>query len=129
VPRALARPGSAPASSVNPERAPEDSPARGSYWWTFQRLLDVTKGDALGTAFTDRQPQVRAAFDPLENAWRAEVHDVLAEAAQERTQHGPEAGAEVLGRFSRRCVDEALTTADKLLERFSRGKQPVGPSA
>jgi secernin len=120
LPETLARPGTAPAGSVNPERAPEDSPADGSYWWTFQRLLDAAKGDALGSAFNDRQPEVRAAFDPLETAWRAEVHEVLAEAAAARAQRGREAGAEVLAAFTHRCVDEALATADELLERFSR---------
>ena len=52
---------------------PQDAPADGSYWWTFQRLLDTVKGDELGSAFAERQPQVRAAFDPLETEWRAEL--------------------------------------------------------
>jgi hypothetical protein len=73
----------------------------------------VVKGDVLGRAFTDRQPQVRAAFDPLETAWRAEMHDLLARAAHERTQRGRDAAAGVLAGFTRRCVDEALATADR----------------
>ena len=124
LPAALARPGSARVGSVNPERAPEDGPADGSYWWTFQRLLDAAKGDELGSAFNERQPEVRAAFDPLESAWRADVHDVLARAAHQRT-HGRKAAAEVLAAFTARCVEEALATAGELLERFSRADQPA----
>jgi hypothetical protein len=66
---------------------------------------------------------VRAAFDPLESAWRADVHEVLAEAAQARAQHGREAGGDVLAAFTGRCVGEALATAGKLLEQFSRARR------
>jgi hypothetical protein len=71
--------------------------------------LDATAGDELGTAFADRQPQVRAAFDPLEAAWRAELDDVL------------EGGADAALRtaFTRRCVEQALATANDLLDGFA----------
>ncbi len=118
LPEALAHAGTARTTSCNPERAPEDAPADGSYWWTFQRLLDAVKGDELGTAFTERQSQVRDALDPLETAWRAELADVLDEAAALRSSHGPDAGAEVLAAFTRRCVDCALVAASALLDRF-----------
>ena len=71
----------------------------GSYWWTFQRLLDAAKGDELGSAFAERQPQVRAAFDPLETQWRAEL----------------ERGSADTGR----CVEQAAGVAESLIERFS----------
>jgi secernin len=126
LPDALGRSGSVRATSVNPEQAPEDAPADGSYWWTFQRLLDVVKGDALGSAFTDRQPQVRDAFDRLETAWRGELSGVVGRAVELRSRHGRDAGAEVLGTFTRHCVDQALGIADTLLEQFSRGL-PASP--
>jgi secernin len=109
LPEVLGRAGTARTTSCNPERAPEDAPADDSYWWTFQRLLDVVKGDALGSAFADRQPRVRAAFDPLETAWRAELDDILEGAA----------GAELLAAMTRRCVDEALAAANGLLDEFA----------
>jgi secernin len=109
LPDALERAGSARTTSCNPERAPEDAPAGGSYWWTFQRLLDSVKGDALGSTFADRQAQVRETFDPLEAAWRLELDDVLASSA------APEA----LAAFTQRCVDRALAAAGDLLERFA----------
>jgi secernin len=112
LPDALGRAGTARPADGNPERAPADEPAGDSYWWTFQRLLDAVKGDALGTAYADRRPLVREAFDPLETAWRAELAEVLA-------QHERDGAAAPLAAFTRRCVDSALATASALLERFA----------
>ncbi len=116
LPEVLGRAGSAGATSCNPERAPADAPADGSYWWTFQRLLDAVKGDALGTAFADRQAQVRDSFDPLETAWRAELDDVLEQAA---ALPSADRRAELLESWTRRCVERALATAHRLLEEFA----------
>ena len=87
---------------------PEALTADDTYWSTFQRLLDAAKGDDLGSAFADRQPRVRAAFDPLETAWQAELDEVLG------------AGAEVREAFTRRCVEQALASANGLLDEFAR---------
>ncbi len=115
LPEVLERAGTARPADFNPERAPEDEPADGSYWWTFQRLLDAVKGDALGTDYADRQPLVRETFDPLETAWRAELGEVLADAS--RDDRG--ARAAPLAAFTQRCVNSALAAASALLERFS----------
>lgn len=40
-----------------------------SYWWQFQNLLDVAKGDAAGSHFTKRQKLIREQFDRLEANW------------------------------------------------------------
>ena len=98
------------------ERADPDGD---SYWWTFQRLLDAVKGDELGTAYADRQPRVREAFDPLETAWRTELDEVLTAAAELRSGDGRDAAAAPLGAFTRRCVDRALAAAGELLDRFA----------
>jgi secernin len=119
LPAALERGGTARPEGWNPERAPEDRPAGDSYWWTFQRLLDAVKGDELGAEYAGRQPLVRDAFDPLETAWRAELDEVLAEAAAQRSTHGRDAAAAPLAAFTRRCVDRALAAAGGLLDRFA----------
>ena len=105
LPETLGRPGTARLSSFNPEHAPQDAPADGSYWWTFQRLLDTVKGDALGSAYAERQPQVRTAFDGLEAEWRAEL------------ARGPGE----LGALTGRCVEQACDVAEDLIARFSGG--------
>jgi secernin len=115
LPEVLEQGGSARLTGCNPERAPEDRPADDSYWWTFQRLLDTVKGDELGSEYAVRQPLVRDTFDPLEAAWRAELDDVLAEAAG----HSRDAGSAPLAAFTRRCVDGALAAANGLLDRFA----------
>ena len=121
VPAALARPGSARVDSVNPERAPEDRQADGSYWWTFQRLLDAAKGDELGSAFNERQPEVRAAFDPLESAWRADVRDGTRPRPAHQRTHGRSPGRRrgARGVHTPGASRRALTTAGELLERFA----------
>ena len=121
VPEALARPGSARPASVNPERAPRDAPADGSYWWTFQRLLDAVKGDELGSAFSDRQPQVRDSFDRVETVWLAKLIGVVERAGESRARHGRDAAAEVLAAFTGHCVAQALELANGLFEQFSAG--------
>jgi secernin len=121
VPEALAGGGAAQPVGVNPERAPEDAPAEGSYWWTFQRLLNAVKGDELGSLYAERQPHVRAAFDELETAWRAQLDGVVARARELRSRGDEQAASEALAAFSRDCVESALATAEELLERFSAG--------
>jgi secernin len=121
LPEVLANAGTARPTSCSPQRAPADAAADDSYWWTFQRLLDAVKGDALGSVFAGRQSQVRDAFDPLETAWRAELDDVLeTTASAPRSRHGRDAAADRPAAFTRRCVDRALATAHELLERFAR---------
>jgi len=109
LPPVLGRGGTARPAGSNPELAPEDGPAGDSYWWTFQRLLDAAKGDELGSAFTERQALVRAAFDAQEAAFRAELGDLL----------GAGAGADARADLTRRCVDDALSAANRLLDRFA----------
>ena len=109
LPEVLGHTGTPRPPSYNPEHAPDDVPVEGSYWWTFQQLLEAVKDDALGSAFVDRQPQVRAAFDPLETAWRAELDDLLEGAAD----------PVLLAAFTRQCVEQALATANGLLDRFA----------
>ena len=115
LPAVLERGGTARPEGFDPGRAPADAPAGDSYWWTFQRLLDAVNGDALGTAYPGRQPQVRDVFDPLETAWRAELDELLADASR----RGRAAAAAPLAAFTQRCVDSALAAASALLERFS----------
>lgn len=47
-----------------------------SYWWRFQNLLDVAKGDRAGSHFTERQASIRARFDQLEMSWITAVEEL-----------------------------------------------------
>ena len=59
-----------------PPQAKPDQFSANSYWWLFRDLLDKIKGDETGTAFSERQPVARAAFDRLEQEWTARCKEV-----------------------------------------------------
>jgi secernin len=64
----------APAEPLRPPEAtgrPHFDPA--SYWWRAQNLLDVAKGDADGSEFTERRARLRERFDPLEAEWSTDA--------------------------------------------------------
>jgi secernin len=116
VPNALAL----PAANVVAER-PEDvamaSYDAQSYWWQFQKLLDHVKGDERAWMFNDRQPQVRQAFDPLQQRWAEELPDIQREAAK-LVQAGDVQGRKLLTQFTERCAGQALETCTNLIAEF-----------
>jgi secernin len=121
VPNALAL----PAATVVPER-PEDVATATydaqSYWWQFQKLLDHVKGDERAWMFNDRQPQVRQAFDPLQQRWAQELPDIQREAVK-FIQAGDAQGRKLLTQFTQRCAGQALETCTNLIAEFD-GKMP-----
>ena len=110
VPHTLQMP--APAQPVGrPEEYEQPAFDPGSYWWRFQNLLDAAKGDALGSAFPERQASIRARFDRLERGWSAEVDAVRRSwrsANNERRSHLVDELRAVTARAVEQ-VDEALT--------------------
>jgi secernin len=107
-----------------PEQVVRDTFDPASYWWRFQQLLDVVKGGELAWSFAERQPVVRAAFDPLEQRWAAELPEVEKQAAQLR-ERDPGAEAALLADFTEGCVEQALRTLTALLAEF--GQDPGMP--
>jgi secernin len=103
-----------------PEDAPIDTYDERSYWWRFQRLLDLVKGDELGGMYAERQPIVRHAFDELERRWAASLPAVEKEALRLRRDVGPRAMADSLAAFTESCVRQALTIADDMIGNFGR---------
>lgn len=116
VPQALATAGPS-GGTCHPEKAVRDTFDPRSYWWRFQQLLDVVKGGELAWTFTQRQPIVRAAFDPLEQRWSAELPAVERQAAQLR-EGDPSAAAKLLAEFTESCAEQALRTLTDLLAEF-----------
>jgi secernin len=95
-----------------PPQAKPDQFSANSYWWLFRDLLDKIKGDETGTAFSERQPVARAAFDRLEQEWTARCKEVEQQAIAQRN-------STPLDDFTRSCVDEAVTAASRLRAMFS----------
>ena len=94
----------------HPEHVRRDSHLPGSYWWTFQTLLEAVAGDGHGASYRERQPVVRARFDALQRAWLDEVAGL---------SDGGSAGQ--WDELTPQCVGEALDTARELV----RGFEPV----
>lgn len=92
-----------------PESAAVDGPATGSYWWTFQLLLEAVCGDPDGSRYADRQPRVRQIFDPLQREFIAAADDLDRE----------EGSVAAWDDLTRHCAEEALNAAEKLLAEFS----------
>jgi secernin len=116
VPQPLTRAGTA--GPGRPDRVPLDDYADGSYWWRFKRLLETVKGGEPGWTFDERREVVRAAFDPLEERWAAELPDVEKRALAWRDEHAPDRAAAELGAFTEACVREAGDALDRLLGRW-----------
>jgi dipeptidase len=95
-----------------------------SYWWQFQRLLDRVKGDERAWLFNDRQPQVRQAFDALQQHWAEELPDIQRDAVK-LIQAGDVHGRELLTQFTKRCAGQALATCTNLIAEFdARDSRP-----
>jgi len=109
VPGLLATAGTARGAGPNPEQADEDRYAEDSMWWRFQRLLELVAGDELGSAYHDRQPVVRSAFDALQA-------EFLDEAQSLSRQHADPADWAVL---TESCMHRACAATDRLIGKFS----------
>ena len=97
-----------------PSKVQPDRFAAGSYWWQFRDLCDKVRRD-----YAERNPQVRAVFDPLEQEFASELKKVLDTATSLRAA-GDEAEARAtLDRFSAACAERALAAAEELRERFA----------
>jgi len=122
VPNALAL----PAATLVAER-PEDVAMAAydakSYWWQFQKLLDHVKGDERAWMFNDRQPQVRQAFDPLQQRWAEELPDIQNEAVRFIRAGNPR-GRKLLAQFTQRCAGQALETCTNLIAEFDCKMSP-----
>jgi secernin len=117
LPAALLRP--APLDTIRPPEdvgRPHFDPA--SYWWRFQNVLDVAKGDATASDFTRRHASARARFDPLEAEWKAEVHALRRRwrAADVARRHGM---LQALSSLTARAVEQAEAEIDSFFMEFA----------
>jgi len=67
--------------------------------------------------FNDRQPQVRQAFDPLQQRWALELPDIQREAV-EFIRAGNAQGRKLLTQFTERCARQALAICTNLIAEF-----------
>ena len=108
LPTALSTAGTAHSAGPGPERVPADAPAPGSFWWSFQTLLESVAGDDEGARYHERQPVVRARFDRLQRRWLAQVADLVGGGTDEQWHA-----------LTEQCVAEAQDAADELVRDFA----------
>jgi len=110
LPSSLCAAGTAEGAGPNPEEAPADASTTGSYWWTFQTLLEAVVGSGNdATSYLRRQPVVRAAFDELQEEWQGSVDRLISNDAEDDEWDA----------LTAQCVVEATDTAQRLLSSFS----------
>ena len=109
LPTTLGAAGAADGTGPNPELAEVDQPLEGSYWWTFQELLEAVAGDNLGEHYEERQPIVRAKLDRLQDEFVAEADTLI----------GNRARPEDWDALTARCVERAHRAAGELLAGFT----------
>jgi secernin len=107
LPAPLSTAGVAHGAGPNPEQVPADTKSPGSFWWSFQTLLEAVAGDTDGGRYHERQPEVRARFDQLQQHWLKQV-DELGTNATDEQWHA----------LTEQCVAEAQDTADELVRDF-----------
>lgn len=115
VPESVATAGTAGSRSWRAEDAPQDTYDETSYWWRFQRLLEVAKGGPDARRFNRNQPVVRREFDALEQRWAARLPQIEKEALHLRAGGSESAMRRLLADFTDSCAREALGVLDELI--------------
>ncbi len=103
LPEMLESAGTGHGTGPSAEGIAEDSYTVNSYWWAFQRLLEVIAGDELGSTYDERQPIARERLDALQQSWSDQVGRLTADASPRDWQE-----------LTARCTAEALVTANQL---------------
>jgi secernin len=103
LPKVLGKAGTQHGSGPSSEGVAADGYTDDSYWWAFQRLLEVVAGDDLGSTYHERQPIVHTRFDGLQQRWCEEIEGVIAGATSPDWQG-----------LTAKCTAEALATAREL---------------
>jgi len=99
---------------VPPDKAEQDAFSPDSYWWLVRDLCDKTNA-----AWDSRHPLVRAEFDGLEQAFRAELPQVLVKAGELRGQGKANEAAAILGDFTEKCLRRVLDKVNELRGKFA----------
>ncbi len=107
VPAALSTAGTQHGTGPHPEQAQADLSTAGSYWWSFQNLLEEVVGDDAGSRYHERQPYVRARFDALQQQWLKQVDNLATGGTDDQWRE-----------LTEHCVAEAQAAADELVREF-----------
>ena len=99
---------------VAPDKAEQDAFSPDSYWWLARDLCNRTNA-----AWDARHPLVRAEFDKLEQAFQAELPQILAKAEELEKQGKVTDAAATLGDFTESCLRRVLDKIGELQAKFA----------
>jgi len=110
-----------------PNKAIKDKYSPGSYWWESRKLLDITKGDDIGSTWNVRHPVVRKFLDELEARFAKELQSVEKEAANLMQRGDTEKAGRILDSFTEKCFAQSLEAVRGLQKEIVRFGQPLFP--
>jgi len=110
-----------------PNKAPKDEYSSRSYWWEFRKLIDLTKGDEIGSTWNIRHPIVRKAFDELEAEFAYEAKIAEAKAVKLMAEGKKKEAEELLTKFTEECFRKALETVRALQKEVVKYGKPLSP--
>lgn len=113
LPAIVSTAGTAGRTIVPPRKAEPDQFSDESYWWVIRDLCDRSSA-----GMTNRTPEIRAAFDPLEKEFAAHLPAVMRKAVVLRKAGDTQGAAHLLDEFTAACVDKVLREANALRRRF-----------
>ena len=113
LPGIVSRAGTRGDEVTPPSQVLEDQFSEDSFWWLFRDLCDQSRA-----LYRQRNPVIRAAFDPLEEEFANGLPEVLRGARALRSQGRWNEAAKVLDSYSAACVERVVPVVQELRQRF-----------
>jgi len=102
--------GTAGKKVIAPNKAMIAEYSSDSYWWEFKKLCDLTKGDEIGSTWSQRHPLVRETFDKLENKFVKKLAAIEIEAGILMEKQDMQSVELILSSFTESCFKESMHT-------------------
>jgi len=106
--------GTAGKKVIAPNKATLDEYTPDSYWWESKRLCDFTKGDEIGSTWSQRHPIVREKFNKLENKFVKELTSIEKEVGVLLEKQDTQSVELILSSFTESCFKESMDTVRDL---------------
>ena len=90
-------------------------------------MIDLTKGDEIGSTWNIRHPIVRKAFDELEAEFAYEAKIAEAKAVKLMAEGKKKEAEELLTKFTEECFRKALETVRALQKEVVKYGKPLSP--
>jgi len=117
--------GKADKDVISPDKARIDVYTNGSYWWEFKKLCDLTRGDEIGSTWSQRHPIVRKALDSLEKEFERDFYNLESEAIVLQDKGDIKEAELTLSSFTEQCFSKCLDRAYLLQQDVTKYGKPL----